>query len=86
MTEVLCHIDSYLREFDATVVGSTPNGVVLDRTAFYPGGGGQPAEAGASRPRRGPAGRHGGHSRRKQGLQSEQRLQIGRPDRPRVGR
>ena len=46
MTEILCHADSYLREFDATVVGVEVKGVVLDRTAFYPGGGGQPADAG----------------------------------------
>ena len=49
MTEVLCHADSYLREFDATVVDLTPKGVVLDRTAFYPGGGSQPADTGVLR-------------------------------------
>ena len=47
MTEILCYDDSYLREFDATVIDTTPKGVVLDRTAFYPGGGGQPADSGA---------------------------------------
>ena len=46
MTDVLCYADSYLREFDATVVESTSKGVVLDRTAFYPGGGGQPSDTG----------------------------------------
>ena len=46
MTEILCYDDSYLREFDATVIDSTAKGVVLDRTAFYPGGGGQPADSG----------------------------------------
>ena len=46
MTEILCYDDSYLREFDATVIDTTPKGVVLDRTAFYPGGGGQPADSG----------------------------------------
>ena len=46
MTEALYHADSYLREFDATVVAVVENGVVLDRTAFYPGGGGQPNEVG----------------------------------------
>ena len=46
MTELLCHTDSYLKEFDATIIGSTPLGVVLDRTAFYPGGGGQPGDSG----------------------------------------
>ena len=47
MTEILCYDDSYLREFDATVIDTAPKGVVLDRTAFYPGGGGQPADSGA---------------------------------------
>ena len=46
MTTILCYDDSYLREFDATVIDSTAKGVVLDRTAFYPGGGGQPADSG----------------------------------------
>ena len=47
MTTILCYDDSYLREFDATVIDTTPKGIVLDRTAFYPGGGGQPADSGA---------------------------------------
>lgn len=47
MTEILCYDDSYLREFDATVIDGTAKGVALDRTAFYPGGGGQPADSGA---------------------------------------
>lgn len=46
MTDVLCYADSYLKEFDATVVDTTSAGVVLDRTAFYPGGGGQPSDSG----------------------------------------
>ena len=46
MTDVLCYTDSYIKEFDATVVGLVPNGVVLDRTVFYPGGGGQPTDSG----------------------------------------
>ena len=46
MTEILCYDDSYLQEFDATVTDMTSKGVVLDRTAFYPGGGGQPADSG----------------------------------------
>lgn len=35
-----------LREWDATVVGVTERGIVLDRSAFYPGGGGQPPDEG----------------------------------------
>jgi Ser-tRNA(Ala) deacylase AlaX len=38
--------DSYLREFDAVVTGVEGQRVALDRTAFYPGGGGQPADTG----------------------------------------
>lgn len=38
--------DSYLREFEARVVRLGGREVVLDRTAFYPGGGGQPADRG----------------------------------------
>jgi len=46
MTELLYLTDSYLREFTATVVDITEEGVVLDRTAFYPEGGGQTSDAG----------------------------------------
>ena len=48
MTTLLYQTDSYLKEFDATVAGLSdePRGLVLDRTAFYPGGGGQPADSG----------------------------------------
>ena len=49
MTELLYNEDAYLREFDATVVETTAAGVVLDRTAFYPGGGGQPPDTGVLR-------------------------------------
>ena len=40
MTERLYQRDSYLRSFEARVVHQTPEGVVLDRTAFFPSGGG----------------------------------------------
>ncbi len=48
MTELLYQTDSYLREFDARVVAvdAAAGRVVLDRTAFYPGGGGQPHDLG----------------------------------------
>jgi misacylated tRNA(Ala) deacylase len=46
MTEPLFHTDSYLRTFDARVVSAEGTQVVLDRTAFYPGGGGQPHDTG----------------------------------------
>ena len=39
--------DASVREWDATVVGVDPErGIVLDRSAFYPGGGGQPPDEG----------------------------------------
>jgi len=39
--------DPTLREWDCTVVWSDPEeGIVLDRSAFYPGGGGQPPDHG----------------------------------------
>ena len=47
MTQILCYSDSYLREFQATITAVSPKGVVLDQTAFYPGGGGQPADTGS---------------------------------------
>ena len=48
MTDLLYQTDSYLREFDATVVAvdAEAGRVALDRTAFYPGGGGQPGDVG----------------------------------------
>ena len=46
MTELLYLRDAYLQEFDATVVERRDDAVVLDRTAFYPTGGGQPHDTG----------------------------------------
>jgi alanyl-tRNA synthetase len=49
MTDRLYYTDSYLREFDAKVVGRADEGrtVFLDRTAFYPTSGGQPHDLGS---------------------------------------
>ena len=51
MTELLFHTDSYLREFEAVVehVDTDAATIVLDRTAFYSGGGGQPFDTGTIR-------------------------------------
>jgi misacylated tRNA(Ala) deacylase len=53
MTDAICYRDAYARATEATVerVDETPDGtvVVLDRTVFYPGGGGQPADVGTIR-------------------------------------
>jgi misacylated tRNA(Ala) deacylase len=51
MTELIYQTDSYTKEFDAKVTSvlsaePTERAVVLDRTAFYPGGGGQPCDFG----------------------------------------
>jgi misacylated tRNA(Ala) deacylase len=46
MTEELFLEDSYLREFDARVNKLAGREVILDRTSFYPGGGGQPPDKG----------------------------------------
>lgn len=48
MNELLFQTDSYLKEFDAEVIetDNAENAVILDRTAFYPGGGGQPNDTG----------------------------------------
>jgi misacylated tRNA(Ala) deacylase len=68
MTDVLYQTDSYLKEFDASVtaVDELARSVVLERSAFYPGGGGQPCDTGTltlagqtwpvSRVRKGPQG------------------------------
>jgi len=46
MTELLYQNDSYLQEFESKVVQAGDNGVVLEQSAFYPGGGGQPCDRG----------------------------------------
>src|SRR5258708_12910933 len=38
--------DQTLREWDAVVLHSGEEGIVLDTSAFYPGGGGQPPDEG----------------------------------------
>lgn len=47
MTEFIYEADAYLRDFEARVVAVEGQRVALDRTAFYPGGGGQPCDKGA---------------------------------------
>jgi len=51
MTELLYQTDSYLKNFDAMVkaLDAENHAVLLDKTAFYPGGGGQPFDLGMIR-------------------------------------
>ncbi|MBI5028918.1 MAG: alanyl-tRNA editing protein [Chloroflexi bacterium] len=49
MTDLLCQSDAYLKDFDATVTTVNADQVALDRTAFYPRGGGQPSDQGVLR-------------------------------------
>lgn len=53
-TELVYLHDAYRRELEATVVDRRPDAVALDRTIFYPTGGGQPHDTGRLHP--GPAG------------------------------
>ena len=48
MTELIYLQDSYVKTFNAVVAGHNEqrNGAILDRSAFYPGGGGQPCDQG----------------------------------------
>jgi misacylated tRNA(Ala) deacylase len=52
MTDAICYRDAYADRIEAAVVASTEGAdgqgahVVLNRTVFYPGGGGQPADRG----------------------------------------
>jgi misacylated tRNA(Ala) deacylase len=49
VTDLLFHTDAYLKQFDATVTAVQGDALALDRTAFYPRGGGQPSDRGTLR-------------------------------------
>ncbi len=47
MTDMLFRTDAYLRQSEAKVLAHTPEGgLILDRSIFYPHGGGQPGDSG----------------------------------------
>ncbi|MCE6951609.1 alanyl-tRNA editing protein [Cereibacter sphaeroides] len=47
MTDAIFRTDPYLREAEATVIGHTAEGgILVDRSIFYPTGGGQPGDSG----------------------------------------
>ena len=47
--ELVFQDDAYARSCEATVMSATPEGIRLDRTVFYPTGGGQPGDTGVLR-------------------------------------
>lgn len=49
MTEELFRIDAYVTECEAVITAVDDNGIQLDRTVFYPMGGGQPGDTGMLR-------------------------------------
>ena len=49
MTEQLFRADAYLQSSEAVVVAAGADGIELDRTVFYPMGGGQPGDSGTLR-------------------------------------
>ncbi len=46
MTQKLFWEDQYLKQFTASIVNNDGNNLILDKTAFYPTGGGQPCDTG----------------------------------------
>src|ERR1700719_1934769 len=49
MTALLFRDEAYLRSCEARITGIDARGISLDRTVFYPNGGGQPGDSGVLR-------------------------------------
>jgi misacylated tRNA(Ala) deacylase len=83
MTALLYQTDSYLKEFDASVtaIDETTHAVVLERSAFYPGGGGQPYDTGVLSL----AGQAWPVLRTRKGLQGVEHILGGEPSLPAIG-
>ncbi len=47
MTELLFYANAYLKNCEARVITADERGIVLDRTVFYPLGGGRPGDVGS---------------------------------------
>lgn len=48
-TEAICRSDGYAKSCDAVIAAAAAQGIRLDRTVFYPAGGGQPGDTGVLR-------------------------------------
>lgn len=79
MTEEIFRNDSYAKSCEAMVTAVTPEGVELDRTVFYPTGGGQPGDTGVLRRADGVEVRIGDT---RKGAQPGQILHVPVPDAP----
>ena len=55
MTDMVFRDDAYARSCATRVIAADERGIRLDRTVFYPTGGGQPGDIGMLRPTSGPA-------------------------------
>ena len=47
MTEQIYNSDAYIKELDSKIIEVNEDHIVLDKTIFFPGGGGQPNDLGS---------------------------------------